>query len=83
MYAGSKQGIYERGTNAFFLERASVSTFPYSIDDPPKPSKGNDISDLIVDCFSGTKTANMRKGALTPLSIPLIASNFPIRSEDR
>ena len=82
-FIGSSCALYERGTNAFFLERASMSSLPFGIDDPPKGSKGNDISDLIVDLYQGGKTANLRKGALSPKSLPLVASNFSIRAEAR
>ena len=82
-FTGSSSAIYERGTNAFFLERASLSSLPFGIDDPPKGSKGNDISDLIVDLYQGGKTANLRKGSLLPKSVPLVASNFSIRTEAR
>ena len=75
--------MYERGSNAFFLERASMLFLPFGIDDPPKGSKGNDISDLIVDLYQGGKTANLRKGSLLPKSVPLVASNFSIRTEAR
>ena len=82
-FTGSSSAIYERGTNAFFLERASLSSLPFGIDDPPQGSKGNDISDLIVDLYQGGKTANLRKGSLLPKSVPLVASNFSIRTEAR
>ena len=82
-FTGSSSAIYERGTNAFFLERASLSSLPFGIDDPPKGSKGNDISDLIVDLYQGGKTANLHKGALSPKSLPLVASNFSIQTEAR
>ena len=86
--AGSTQsGMYVKGSNAFFLERSSVSSLPYAIDDPPKASKskGNsvDINDLVVDLYNGCKTANLRSGPLKPLSIPLIASNYDLKKEER
>lgn len=43
-YTGSSSAIYERGTNAFFVERASMSSLPIGIDVPPKGSKGNELS---------------------------------------
>ena len=37
VHAGSrKSSIYVKGTNAFFLERLSLSSHPYAIDDTPK-----------------------------------------------
>ncbi len=75
--------MYVKGSNAFFLERSSL---PYAIDDPPKAtSKGSsvDINSLIVDLFNGCLTANLRSGPLKPLSIPLVASNYNLKKEER
>ena len=76
---------YESGTNAFFLERAALSSLPFPVDDPPQASSkaGGGISDLIVDLYQGGKTANLRKGALAPRSIPVVASNFDLSKEQR
>jgi len=79
-FIGSSSAIYERGNNAFFVERASMSSLPFGIDNPPQ---GIDISDLIVDLYHGGKVANIRKGSLLPQSLPLVASNFNIRTETR
>ena len=73
---------FERATNAFYLERASLSSSPYCIDDPPKSSGSSNISDLVVDIFSGDKTASMKK-IRSPVSAPLIASNFSLQKEER
>ena len=79
--------MYVKRSNAFFLERAAVSTLPFSIDDPPRTRSGSgsslDISDLVVDLYNGSKTANLRKGSLEPWSIPLVASNFKLDSDQR
>ncbi len=78
--------MYVKGSNAFFLERSSVSSLPYAIDDPPKAtSKGGsvDINSLIVDLYNGCKTANLRSGPLKPISLPLIASNYNLDKEER
>ena len=66
-------GIYVKGTNAFFLEWAAISSLPFSIDDPPRSRSGSamDLNDLIVDLFNGCKTVNLRKGSLEPLQFPL------------
>ncbi len=86
----SNTSHYVKGTNAFFLERSSLSTLPYGIDDPNigiggAKSKANflDISELIIDLYNGAKTGNSLKGARTPLSIPIIATNFSIKSDPR
>ena len=79
-------GLYVKGSNAFFLERASASSLPFAIDDPPKQTSRNtsvDVSDLIIDLYNGGKTANLRKGALKPKSAPLVATNFDIKSDER
>ena len=31
----SHAAMYVKGTNAFFLERAAISSLPFAIDDPP------------------------------------------------
>ena len=82
-YVGSSAALYRRGTNVFLLERVELSSLPFGIDDPPKGQKGSDISDLVIDLYQGGKTANLRKGAVCPKSLPLVASNFNIRSEAR
>ena len=70
-FTGSSSAIYERGTNASFLEMASLSSLPFGIDDPPKGLKGNGIGDLRIDLYQGGKTAKLCKGALSPKSLPL------------
>lgn len=72
-----------KGTNAFFLERASLSSLPFAIDDPPKAAKGGDLSDLVVDLFNGCKTANLKAGSLQPLSTAIVATNFNLQKEER
>ena len=86
MYIRSTQSsMYVNGSNAFSMERSSLSLL-YAIDDPPKasPSKGScvDINSLIVDLFNGCQTANLRSGPLKPLLIPLIASNYNLKEEE-
>lgn len=81
--SGCRVGSYERGSTAFFLERVSLSSFPFIIDDPPKGTKGGvDINDVTVELYSGTKTANMRR-IRTPHSTALIATNFPLSTDKR
>ena len=85
LVSGARHSLYVKGSNAFFLERASLSSLPFAIDDPPKTTKsgGCDISDLIVDLFNGCKTANLKAGSLQPLSTAIVATNFDIRKEER
>ena len=37
---------YERGSNSFYLERCSLSSLPYVIDDPPKSASSSSINDF-------------------------------------
>ncbi len=63
----SSDSVYEKFTNAFILDRASVSTFPFGIDDPAmKPDKGSNLSDIVVDLYNQGKTASLRRGAQVP-----------------
>lgn len=80
---GANNSIYVKGTNAFFLERSSLSSLPFALDDPPKSAKGSDLSDLVVDLYNGCKTANLKAGSLQPLSTSLVATNYSIQKEER
>ena len=76
--------IYECFTNAFVMERASVSTMPFGIDDPSKkPSKGSDISEVVVDIYNHGKTGTLRKTSHVPLAAPVIATNYELKNDDR
>lgn len=83
MLIGANNSIYVKGTNAFFLERASLSSLPFGIDDPPKSSKGSDISDLVVDLFNGCKTANLKAGSILPRSTAIVSTNYTLQKEER
>ena len=66
------------------LERASVSSMPFAIDDPTKvATKGCDLSDVIVELHNGGKFANVRSGAQYAKCIPVVAVNYIVRQEDR
>ena len=51
-------GHYIKGTNSAFIERLTLSTLPYNIDDPCKRKSGKskaiqlDISELAVDLYN-------------------------------
>ena len=76
--------MYVKGSNAFFLERSAISTLPYAIDDPPKGgSSGVDMNELVIDLYNTCKNANLRRGSLEPRSIPIIATNFALKDEER
>ena len=80
---GHQNHIYERGTNAFFLDRSSQSTLPFVIDDPQKSSsKGSDTNELVVDLFSGSKVSSKQR-EVVPSSGALIASNFELSTLQR
>lgn len=66
------------------MQRASASTLPFGIDDPSeKPSKGSDLNDALVDLYNQGKQASLRRGTLVPKSIPLVATNYKLRQEER
>ena len=77
--------MYVKGSNAFMLERAAISSLPFAINDPPMTKSGSslDVNDLIVDLYNGCKTAKLRKGSLVPHSVPIIATNFQLKTEQR
>ena len=81
LFGCSNNNVFVKGTNRGFLERSSISTLPYAIEDPSNrkgKSKANslDIEELAVDLYNGSPTTNYNSGILQPLSIPLIATNF-------
>ena len=79
-----KDSIYENFTNSFVLERASVSTLPFGIDDPSrKPAKGCNLNELVVDFYNRGVTGTLRKGSVVPLSAPILATNYELSEEDR
>lgn len=57
----ARHSIYVKGTNAFFLERASVSSLPFAIDDPPQSNNKSCVNRLMAE------TANLKAGSLQPL----------------
>ena len=78
-----KDAVYEKFTNAFVLERASVSALPFAIDDPSeKRSKGSYINEVIVDLNRG-KMASMIRGSLLPKSLPIVVTNYKLQQEER
>ena len=50
------------------MERASLSSLPFGVDDPAKDtSQATDISNLIIEIFNEGKTSNLWKGSSKPL----------------
>ncbi len=79
-------GIHGKLTQALVLERSSVSSIPFVIDDPPKSSsKYNtiDVNDVIVDCYNGLMSGNVKSGVAKPLSSAMISTNFDIKADAR
>ena len=85
--AGSQRsGVQGKGTTAFFVERSSLSSIPYVIDDPPKTTSRNnsvDINDIIVDSYNASITGNLKSGYKKPISAAMISTNFSIKPEPR
>ena len=80
----SGEAIYERVTNAFIMERTSVSTLPFGIDDPSADSsKQYNLSEVIVDLYNGGRTANSKKGVTNAVSLPLVAINHSLPQDER
>ena len=78
------QATYKKATNAFILERASVSTLSFTIDDPSNmPSKSNDISDVVVDLYNGRRTASLRRYAGMTKSTPLVAIKYSSKKKGK
>ena len=74
-------GIQGKGTNAFFIERSSLSSIPYVIDDPPKSTSRNntvDINDIIVHSYNTSVPGNLKSGYTKPIS-SLMEGAFKIR----
>lgn len=66
------------------MERASVSTLPFAIDDPaPDKKKQCILEDIIVDLYNGGRVASMRKGVTIAESIPILALNHSLQQEER
>lgn len=89
LFGCSNNNMFVKGTNRGFLERSSISTLPYGIDDPSQGFKGRskanqlDIAELAVDLFNGSPTTNYSTGILVPLSLPLVATNFDSDTQAR
>lgn len=79
-----RSAVLESFTNAYVIERASVSTLPFAIDDASKkPSKGSDLNELVVDIYNQGRTGTLRKGSVLPVSCPLITTNYKLSQDER
>ena len=78
--ANNAKNLYNSCTRAYLLQRCSVSTIPFAIDDP---NIAGDIGDIIMSLYNGTLSANLAQGGLHPLSCPLYCANFDFGSNER
>ena len=78
-----QRGFFKKTTSQkWFLERCTLSSMPFVIDDPRdiKDRKGNltvpsDLLDLVNDIFDGGIVANLRTGAVRPRSMCIVSAN--------
>lgn len=78
-----KKGFYKKNTSQkWFLDRCSLSSLPFVIDDPRdlKDRRGSttvpaELLDLANDIFDGGIVANLRTGAIWPRSTCIITAN--------
>jgi len=74
-----------KGANRGFLERSSMSTLPYGIDDPknggrPRSAANKlDLFELAVDLYKSFPTTNYSSGILVPLGIPLLLLTLRVK----
>ena len=60
-----------------------MTTLPFGIDDPAAaPRKGRDLNEIVVDLYNKGRSASMRREC-TPKSLPLIATNYKLKAEER
>lgn len=78
--ADNVKNHYMKCSKAFCLQRSSVSSLPFGIDDPTFPT---DVGDVIVSYYNGTISANVACGSLLPLTCPLYSSNFTFGKNER
>ena len=78
--ANNCKNLYNSCSKAYCLQRSSISTIPFGIDDPNLPT---DIGDLIICLYNGTLSANVCQGGLQPLSCPIYCTNFTFGNNER
>lgn len=90
LFGAIESGYFVKGTNAYFMERSSECSIPYVIDDPNQSKRGRssksnflDVEELVVDMYNRAQSANATRGSRTPISLPLLASNFEISCDSR
>lgn len=78
LFGAQKQHMFQQGTLQFFSNRCSECTIPFGIDDP---SHSNELAELLLSIFNGTKRANITRGSNKPQSSPIIAANFSLQDK--
>ena len=63
-----------KGTTEKYADISARSSLPFAIDDPKSLVA---ISDPVVALFNGAKATTIKRGYREPLSMPIIAANFP------
>ena len=71
LFGAHNQHMFQQGTLQFFSNRCSECTVSFGIDDP---SHSNDLAELLLSVFNGTKRANIARGSNKPQSSPIISS---------
>ena len=67
-------------SKAFCLERSSILSLPFGINDLSFPV---DVGDVTVSFYNGMISANVACGSLLPLTCPLYSSNFTFGKNER
>ena len=78
--ANNCKNLYNSCSKAYCLQRSSISTIPFGIDDP---NLASDIGDVIICLYNGTLSANICQGGLKPLSCPIYCANFTFGGNKR
>lgn len=78
LFGAHNQHMFQQGTLQFFSNRCSECTVPFGIDDP---SHSNELAELLLSVFNGTKRANISRGSNKPQSSPIIAANFSLQDK--
>ena len=75
LFGAHNQHMFQQGTLQFFSNRCTV---PFGIDDP---SHSNDLAELLLSVFNGTKRANIARGSNKSQSSPIIYANFSLQDK--
>lgn len=78
LFGAQNQHIYQQCTLQYYSNRCAEASIPFGIDDP---SHSNELGELLLSVFNGTKRANVSRGTQKPQSCPLIAANFSLQDK--